>query len=99
MMFILLLTGCSIEQEPIGEFVKVKVKDKRTEEHCGRGCWNDYFITFEKDGTIVELQADEEDVYNLFTKNSIVNVSYYDDYYIAEVEFPALEGDKNETTK
>lgn len=92
LMVLLLLTACG--QEPIGEFTEVKVKDKRTEEHCGRGCWNDYFISFEKDGTVVELQTDHEDVYNLFSKNSIVNVSYYDNYYIAEVEFPAFEGEE-----
>jgi len=92
MMFILLLTGCS--QEPIGEFVGMKVKEKRTEEHCSRGCWNEYFVTFEKNETKVELQANDESQFNVLEKGNIVDITYNEDYVIKDIEFPALEDDK-----
>lgn len=91
-MSMALLAGCS-NDEPKGEFKNVKVLEKRTEEQCGRGCWNDYYIKFEKGGTIVELETDYENVYNLFTEGNVVTVTYNSDYLILDVKFPTMEGD------
>jgi len=89
-----LLVGCS--SEPKGTFEGVKVLDKRMEEQCSRGCWNDYYIKFEKNGDVVELETDLENVFNLFEKGNTVNVTYDEDYFIIDVGFPNMDEKKSD---
>ena len=101
MLSLSLLAGCKTEPpKVIGQFENVTVKDKRKEEKCSRGCWDEYYVKLEKDGTEVELaMGDRKNMYHLFTKGNVVTVSYDEDYRVVEIKFPTLEGNKKQEGK
>lgn len=87
-----LLVGCSSEPaKELGTFVEVKVKDNKVIEHCYRGCYYDYEVTLEKNGTVVTLGVEEEEMFNLLKKGNVVTITYNEDYFITSVIFPTME--------
>lgn len=92
----LFVVGCEAV-EPYGEIENAIVVDKKTEEQCARGCWNNYFITLEKNGNKIELEVDTENEYNAFILDNTVNVSYDRSFFVIDVEFPLIQDIKEKT--
>lgn len=91
----LLLAACSSEPPKVeGTFENVKVVKTEEQEHCIKGCWSEYYITFEKNGTKVKLYSDNENTLNVLQKGSVVNVSYSSDFEIIKVTFPTMQDTK-----
>jgi hypothetical protein len=89
LMAVATLTACS--EVPVGEFTDVEVKKSRVEEQCMKGCWSEYYVTLEKNGTEIEMYVASENMYKLFKDGNIVTVSYDKDYNIIEVTLPKME--------
>jgi hypothetical protein len=90
-MVMMLLAGCGEPPKELGKFVNVKVVNTEKIEHCSRGCWNEYKVTLNKDGTTVKLGVDDENMYNLLQKGNVVNITYNEDYKITKLTFPTME--------
>lgn len=86
---ILLLSGCGEESKTIGTLENVKVYDKRVDNICAR-CSREYYVTFDKEGEQVQLNADEK-YYKALQKGTIADVGYNENYYIKKVSFPNIE--------
>lgn len=96
-VFLLILTGCQVEVQPInsiGNFENMTVVDKKT---ISGFRYASYEITFEKNGEKVVLKTSSDEQHDALVKGVTVNVEYEKDtFYITNIEFPNLEGTRSE---
>lgn len=93
LVLILTLAGCS-EAEPVGEYKDVKVVKTNVEEHCMKGCWDEYTVTLQKGDIKIDMYVATEGDFKLLKKGNVVTVEYNEEQEIIGVKLPTLEGDE-----